>query len=324
MSSLTDQERPRLLICATGSVATVKIPELVVELNQFAIVRIVATKSALHFLHKSREYNEDIWKSFELLGGLELVSIDEHEWSSWNNMNDSVLHIDMCKWADVLVIVPASANTIAKIAHGIADNLTTSIVRAWNFDKRVVICPAMNTVMWENPLTRGHLDSFVRSYGRNHVSLVNPVSKRLACGDTGVGALADVQTIITHIQTVITEVSDNMGFGWSPDGYTADHMRLLEEKWRRLSIYTLMKLEEVGSEQQQLVLKHDEGISVKPKRKSWPSWAVNLGIGTGMFAAGVAFGVFVTVSLLSDVMLDEEARTLSHNAWLRRERPSIV
>lgn len=71
-----------------------------------------------------------------LLGTLgESVLTDDHEWSSWSQRGDPVLHIELRKWADICLIAPLSANTLAKIANGLADNLLTSTLRAWDFSK---------------------------------------------------------------------------------------------------------------------------------------------------------------------------------------------
>lgn len=63
-------------------------------------------------------------------------------------MGDPVLHIELRRWADVLVLAPLSANTMAKVAHGLCDNLLTSVVRAWDYAKPMIVAPAMNTYMW--------------------------------------------------------------------------------------------------------------------------------------------------------------------------------
>ncbi len=102
-------------------------------------------------------------------------------------------------WASALVIAPLDANTLAKIANGICDNLATCIARAWPVgQKPMFIAPAMNTAMWEHPITETHL-STLRSWG---VKVINPVVKTLACGDKGVGAMASRVDIVQHITSV--------------------------------------------------------------------------------------------------------------------------
>jgi phosphopantothenoylcysteine decarboxylase len=113
--------------------------------------------------------------------------------NSWNTLGDPVLHIELRKWADAFLIVPLDANTLAKAAVGLCDNLVSSVIRAWDSkDKPLLVAPAMNTVMWEHSLTQEQLNIL-----RNRDVVVIPtVSKRLACGDIGYGAMATPETIV--------------------------------------------------------------------------------------------------------------------------------
>jgi len=79
-----------------------------------------------------------------------------------------VLHIDLAKWADIFVIAPCSANTLAKLAYGICDNLLTSVARAWDADRPLVIAPAMNTHMWTHPHTAVRCPGRKLAYGSDH------------------------------------------------------------------------------------------------------------------------------------------------------------
>ena len=108
---------------------------------------------------------------------------------------DPVLHIELRKWADVLLIAPLDANTLAKLAHGLCDNLLTCIVRAWDGRKPLIVAPAMNTLMYEHPFTQQHLNIL------RHLqyTVVDPVSKPLACGDVGVGAMAAVDALVDAV-----------------------------------------------------------------------------------------------------------------------------
>ena len=71
---------------------------------------------------------------------------------------DPVLHIELRRWADLCLVAPLSANSLAKLSNGLADNLLTSTLRAWDLSRPVVVAPAMNTFMWEHPVTRQQLD----------------------------------------------------------------------------------------------------------------------------------------------------------------------
>lgn len=120
---------------------------------------------------------------------------DSDEWFEYGN-NSTVLHIDLTKWADVFVIAPCSANTLAKVANGLCDNLLTCCARAWDFDKQFVIAPSMNTKMWNHPITQKHLNE-IKSWG---VTIVPPIEKKLFCGDFGMGAMADTYSIVQTIK----------------------------------------------------------------------------------------------------------------------------
>ncbi len=91
-----------------------------------------------------------------------------------------------------------TANTLAKLAHGQADNLLTSVARAWLPSKPVILAPAMNTQMWLHPTTQEHLDT-LRTRGPGVI--VHPQTKKLACGDTGIGAMAKIEDIVNAVRS---------------------------------------------------------------------------------------------------------------------------
>lgn len=129
---------------------------------------------------------------------------DEDEWK-WKERSDPVLHIELRKWAEVLLIAPLSANTLAKVSNGLCDNLLvvsseeTCVFRAWDFKpyeegvlRYPVICaPAMNTLMWDSLFTTRHLQ-LLRELG---VQCLDTVEKVLVCGDKGKGAMQEVSAI---------------------------------------------------------------------------------------------------------------------------------
>ena len=118
-------------------------------------------------------------------------------------MGDPVLHIELRNWADVFVIAPLDANTLGKLAHGMCDNLLTCIARAWDIEKPLLFCPAMNTVMWHHPSTKRNIN-ILKEFGYKEIP---PVSKHLACGEEGIGAMANIKDIVQHIADVIQNAS---------------------------------------------------------------------------------------------------------------------
>eukprot|EP00948_MAST-09A_sp_MAST-9A-sp1_P000170 g170.t1 len=134
--------------------------------------------------------------------------IDENEWKNYKQVGDTVLHIDLHTECDVCLIAPLSANTMAKWCNGISDNLVTSILRVGFGQKRkvVIIAPAMNSNMWMNPITHEQLSIIRNRHGGRqspYFSIVPPQRKKLACGVTGIGAMADPSTIALHVQRAL-------------------------------------------------------------------------------------------------------------------------
>ena len=198
----------RVLIGLTGSVASIKGEELVESLvSSGCHVKVIATSSALHFTQPS-SYPSISSPPPSLSHPPEYIP-DSAEWESWSEIGDDVVHIELRKWADVYLIAPLDANSLAKLATGLADNLVTCVARAWEFTpfpgeddvfeaaKPVAVAPAMNTAMWNHPVTKTHCDVLERwGYG-----VIPPVAKTLACGDTGVGAMAKVDDLVAAVLT---------------------------------------------------------------------------------------------------------------------------
>jgi len=151
---------------------------------------------------------------------------DSDEWPGRRyQRGDPVLHIAFRQWADLLIVAPLDANTLAKFALGLADNFVTCLFRAWDFQRPVILAPAMNTLMWQSPVTLRHLRQLLADRGDGlagdgwildeaaevlarhapRLILVPPQAKRLACGDIGVGAMAEVTTLAETVRRWITE-----------------------------------------------------------------------------------------------------------------------
>ncbi|KAG6868153.1 hypothetical protein C0993_007097 [Termitomyces sp. T159_Od127] len=190
-----------VLLITTGSVASIKAPLIVKALlavrsmlgspepiltcaffqYQNVRVEVVATKPSLAFYSRTdiSDAGSRVWT-------------DEDEWIRLGitkyvqegfKIGDPILHIELRRWADIVLVAPCSANSLSKIAHGTCDNLATSLMRALSPTTPTYIFPAMNTLMYDHPLTAEHL-RIVRDVVRYNV--VGPIGKTLACGDTGV------------------------------------------------------------------------------------------------------------------------------------------
>lgn len=193
-----------ILYGITGSVAAIKAIRISKELSKIGPVKCVMTEKARFFVERTNGYQLNDF------GGP--VISEEDEWN-WNKIGDDINHISLRDWADILVIAPLTANTLAKMANGICDNLLTSIYRAWShaprpvggrgyaYSKPVVIAPAMNTNMWDHPVTYSQIDT-LKKWHWPSLCVVYPVESNLACGTKGVGAMAPVDSIVdivTHI-----------------------------------------------------------------------------------------------------------------------------
>ena len=176
-----------IILGVTGSIAAYKAAELA---NLFAkdghAVNVIMTKSACQFitpitfqtLTKRKVYTEQF---------------DEFQY-------EDVRHISLAQQANIVLIAPATANIIGKLASGIADDMLTTVLMAVQ-GKPILIAPAMNTAMYENPITQDNIAKLTR-YG---YQFIEPKESRLACGDLGRGALADVAVIAARVSELLEE-----------------------------------------------------------------------------------------------------------------------
>lgn len=241
-----------VLLGATGSVAAVRVPALFDALAAAGhSVKVVATEAATYFFDVTAiqatrpgaafaPVPTPLEPSAAVAGGRtataardpKLVILDSDEWPGRESggryaRGDEVLHIELRKWADVFALAPLDANTLAKLAVGMCDNCLTCVWRAWDTAKPVVLAPAMNTLMWQNPFTRRHLKAIAADAGAAHLPMhlddsqliaqindrsktlriVSPVTKQLACGDVGVGGIADTADIVAAINDVLARTA---------------------------------------------------------------------------------------------------------------------
>ena len=174
-----------ILLGVTGSVAAIYTPVLVHDLLHAGhAVKVVATRSSLYFFDAA---------------SVEGLIRDADEWPGDRyQRGDPVLHIELRRWADVLLVAPLDANTLAKFALGMTDNCLTCVYRAWDLAKPIVLAPAMNTLMWQHPATGRHLAQVKVDMGPELV-VVPPQVKTLACDDVGVGAMAARDEILRAV-----------------------------------------------------------------------------------------------------------------------------
>ena len=169
-----------VLLAVTGSIAAYKIAYLASSLKKLdADVHVLMTENATNFINPI---------TFETLTGNKCL-VDTFD----RNFEFSVEHVSLAKKADVVMLAPASANVIGKIAHGIADDMLTTTVMACRCRK--IVAPAMNTNMYENPIVQDNL-KILKKYG---YEVIAPAEGYLACGDTGAGKMPEPQLLLEYI-----------------------------------------------------------------------------------------------------------------------------
>jgi phosphopantothenoylcysteine decarboxylase / phosphopantothenate---cysteine ligase len=186
---LTDKT---IVLGVTGGIAVYKAADLASKLIQAgAIVKVIMTKNAQEFVTPL---------TFEAITSNSVIT-DMFETGSEHRIN----HIALSEIADLIVIAPATANVMAKIAGGLADDMLTTTVLATHAP--VVIAPAMHTAMWENPVTRENTERLIK----RGFYIIEPAVGRLASGGYGPGRLPDTEVIIGHLKMVLAQKGDLAG-----------------------------------------------------------------------------------------------------------------
>lgn len=184
--------KKNVVVGVTGGVAAYKALDVISRLKKKDInVDVIMTKSACEFVTPL---------SFQSLSQNAVIKDMFDEPKVFE-----IQHISLAKKADVLVVVPATANIIGKVANGIADDMLSTTIMATN--AKVIFAPAMNTNMYNNPIVQGNIKK-LKDYG---YEFINPSSGRLACGDVGNGKLADTEEIVEVILSQLHEPKDLIG-----------------------------------------------------------------------------------------------------------------
>ena len=175
-----------ILLGVTGGIAAYKAVDLASKLKSAgANIKTVMTENACRFVGPL---------SFQAITGSEVFT------SMWTAPEQyKIGHIALSDWADIIVIAPASANIIAKIANGICDDLLSTLLCAsWSLatQGKAIIAPAMNNKMWENPTVQRNIETIIKS----GFQLAGPAEGRLACGTSGIGRMSEPEEILEAIE----------------------------------------------------------------------------------------------------------------------------
>jgi len=178
------------LIAVSGSIAAYKSYDLTrLLVKQGHKVKVILTRGALEFIKP---------ETFRYLGALEVYSPEDDFNPSKLSQEQTVVHIQLAKWADKLIVAPLSANTLGRLALGLNNDLLGSVFLALG-SRPVLFFPAMNTQMWNHPRVKEHIESLKRL---PHVAIINPISGVLACGDIGEGKFPEVEAVFELIETL--------------------------------------------------------------------------------------------------------------------------
>jgi phosphopantothenoylcysteine decarboxylase/phosphopantothenate--cysteine ligase len=170
----------RVLLCVCGGIAAYKAADLVRRLRDAgAEVRVAMTENAQRFVGA---------QTFQALSGQPVRS------SLWDAQAEAAMgHLELARWAHAIVIAPATANTLARLAHGFADDLVSTLCLASTAP--LTVCPAMNHVMWKHPATRQNMAT-LRERG---VQVIGPDDGPLAEGESGPGRMAEPRAIVAAL-----------------------------------------------------------------------------------------------------------------------------
>jgi phosphopantothenoylcysteine synthetase/decarboxylase len=184
-----------ILLCVTGGVAAYKAVDLASKLTAAGSkVQTVMTENACRFIGPV---------SFEA------VTCSAVHTTMWNSPQKyKISHIALADWSDIVIVAPASANIIGKIANGICDDLLSTVICAcWPLIKSgtAILAPAMNNNMWENPAVQKNIET-VKKMG---FQLTGPDEGRLACGTKGLGRMSEPQEILEAIKKIASKITKN-------------------------------------------------------------------------------------------------------------------
>ncbi|KAI5287301.1 hypothetical protein KEM52_001658 [Ascosphaera acerosa] len=275
-SECASDGKHHVLVAASGSVATIKLPEILRALSRGhgsrISMRVILTASARNFL-LGQSAEQPSLRALRAYDSVDGIYVDEDEWRTPWTRGAGILHIELRRWAHCLLIAPLSANTLAKLTAGICDNLLLSVVRAWDATRgqqraggqqsggapdvpsdapsalrqqtsaaatllqappRIFVAPAMNTCMWEHPLTARQLAVLEGEWGyredgdgagqgasaaasaaaaaataagpQGWFTVIRPMEKTLACGDVGAGAMEDWRVIVGVVSAYLSRL----------------------------------------------------------------------------------------------------------------------
>ncbi len=186
-------ENINILLGVSGGIAAYKAVDLASKLAcAGANLKIVMTENARRLVTE---------KSFEAVTGSEVFT------SLWSGCEEyKIGHVNLADWTDIVVVAPATANIIGKMANGICDDLLSTVLCTC-CQKPILLAPAMNVNMWLNPAVQQN----IKTLTKRGIELIGPEKGRLACGTEGIGRMSEPQDIIRRIERVASKLNRKKG-----------------------------------------------------------------------------------------------------------------
>ena len=276
----------KILLVICGGIAAYKSLEIIRQLRKNnATVKTILTKSAEKFVTK-----------------LSVVSLSQNKVYDdlFNSENELEMdHISLSRWADLILVVPATANMISKISQGLADDLASTVIMASN--KKVMLAPAMNVRMWENPSNKENLNKII-GFG---YEVIGPEIGEMACGEFGEGKLTEPSAILSYLNNYFLNISKNKKLKalvtTGPTQENIDPVRYITNHSSGLQGYEIAKsLSENGFETTLISgptnlkdLPNINIIKIKTAKEMFDKIIKNLPVDVAIFAAAVSDFTFV-------------------------------
>ena len=276
----------KILLVICGGIAAYKSLEIIRKLRKNnATVKTILTKSAEKFVTK-----------------LSVVSLSQNKVYDdlFNSENELEMdHISLSRWADLILVVPATANMISKISQGLADDLASTVIMASN--KKVMLAPAMNVRMWENPSNKENLNKII-GFG---YEVIGPEIGEMACGEFGEGKLTEPSAILNYLNNYFLNISKNKKLKalvtTGPTQENIDPVRYITNHSSGLQGYEIAKsLSENGFETTLISgptnlkdLPNINIIKIKTAKEMFDKTIKNLPVDVAIFAAAVSDFTFV-------------------------------
>ncbi|KAF8435225.1 flavoprotein [Terfezia claveryi] len=198
--SATPRNKKNLLLACTGSIAALKLPEMLATLTSYSprlSIHLILSPSSFRFLPDTLTQPSPATAIPTRYPIVSRAWTNDDEWVEWTKPGDPVLHIELRKWADMLLIAPLSADCLSKMVGGRVDGLLGGVVRTWDVEKSMVVVPAMDVFMWKHPMTGVQVNALKGSF--EWVKVLEPVEQSFMRVDVGTDVMARWRDVVEYV-----------------------------------------------------------------------------------------------------------------------------